>query len=63
MLVVFELDVAPFNALIDIFFLFKSEHMLVELLLKLFVGIVDTELLERILLKYLKSKDVEESNE
>ena len=36
--------------------LFQLEDVLIELLLELLVCIVDTELLERILLKHFKSK-------
>lgn len=38
----------PLNALLSVFFLFEDEHVVVEELLKLLVGEVDTELLEAV---------------
>ena len=46
MLVILELDVTPLNSFIDVLFLLKCEHVLIELLLKLFVGVVDAQLFE-----------------
>ena len=46
MLVVFELDVTPFNSFIDVLFLLQREHVLVKLLLKLFVGVINAKLFE-----------------
>lgn len=42
--------------------LFKLEDVFVEVLLQLFIGIVDTELLKGVLLKNLKAKDVQHAN-
>ena len=63
MLVILELDIAPLNSFIDVFFLLQCEHVLVKLLLKLLIRIIDTQLLERVLGENLKAKDVQKSNE
>lgn len=44
------------------FYLFPSEYVLVEVELDLLVGDVDAELLERVLLEVLKTKDVQDAN-
>jgi len=46
MLVIFERDTLPLYTLLLVLFLLQSKHVLVELLLKLFVCIVDAQLLE-----------------
>lgn len=38
------------------------EDVLVEILLELLIGIVDAELLKRILLEHFKAKDVQHTN-
>ncbi len=43
-------------------YLFQLEDVLVEILLQLLVGIVDAELLKRVLLEDLKPKDIQHSN-
>ena len=58
MLVVFERDALPLYALLLVLFLLESEHVLVELLLELLVGVVDAELLKRVLRENLEPKDV-----
>ena len=63
MLVVFERDALPLNALLLVLFLLESEHVLVELLLKLLVRVVDAELLERVLREDLETKDIKQSDE
>lgn len=42
--------------------LFQLEDVLVEVLLQLLVGVVDAELLKRVLLEHLKPKDVQHSD-
>ena len=42
--------------------LFELEDVLVEVILQVFVGIVDTELLEAIAGKVLEAKDVQHAN-
>ena len=44
-------------------YLFTFEHMFVEILLELLVGIVDAELLEGVLVVHLKTKDVQHSDD
>lgn len=60
--VVLKLDVAPGDCLLLVLLLLGPKHVLVELLVKLLVGIVDAELLERVLLKHLEPIDVEYGN-
>lgn len=45
-----EINECPFNALTLVFFLFKDEHVVIEELLQLLVGEVDTELLKAVVL-------------
>ena len=59
MLVVLELDITPLNSLVDVLFLFQCEHVLVELLLKFFVGVIDAKLFEWIFSEDFEAKDVE----
>ena len=49
-LIVVEVDVIPLDRFSRIFSLFDLENGLVEILLQLFVGIVDTKLLEAVYL-------------
>ena len=58
MLVIFERDTLPLDALLLIFFLLKREHVLIELLLKLLICVVDAQLFERILCEDLETKDI-----
>lgn len=62
MLVVLELDITPLDSFIDVFFLLQCEHVLVELLLKLFICVIDTQLLKRVLGENFEAKDVKKSN-
>lgn len=45
-----EIDEGPINTFLLVFLLFEYEHVMVEELLQLFVGEVDTELLETVVL-------------
>ena len=58
MLVIFERDALPLDALLLILFLLKREHVLIELLLKLFICVVDAQLFKRILCEDLETKDI-----
>ena len=58
MLVVFECDALPLDAFLLVLLLLQCEHVLVELLLELLVGVVDAELLKRVLSENLEPKDV-----
>ena len=62
-LVVVEVDHLPLDPLLDILLLLQLEHVLVELLLQLLVGVVDTELLEGIRLESLEAVNVKDSDE
>ena len=62
-LVIFECDTAPFDTFIHILFLLKSKHMLVELLLQLFICVVNAQLLKRIRCKYFEAKNIKKSDE
>jgi hypothetical protein len=42
--------------------LLKFEYMLVEVILQVFIGIVDAELFETVLVKVLKPKDIQDTN-
>ena len=46
MLVILELDITPLNSFVDVLFLLQCEHVLVELLLKFFVGVINAKLFE-----------------
>ena len=60
MLIVLEWDALPLNALLLVLFLLQSEHVLIELLLKLLVCVVDAELLKGVLIKNLEAEDVKQ---
>ena len=62
MLVVFERDALPLDALLLVLFLLKCKHVLIELLLKLLICVVDTQLLERVLREDLETKDIKQAN-
>jgi len=46
-----EVDERPLDALLLVLLLLQDEHVMVEELLQTFVGVVDTQLLERIVLE------------
>jgi len=58
-----EIDHFPVNAFLDILLLLNNKHVMVEELLELLVDKVDGDLLESVVLKDLKSSDVEHSTE
>jgi hypothetical protein len=43
-----EVDELPFDAFFLVFFLFENEHVMIEELLKTFVGVVDAQLFETV---------------
>lgn len=51
-----EIDEGPLNTLTLVFFLLQDEHVVVEELLQLFVGEVDTKLLEAVVLRFRKGR-------
>ena len=56
-------DEAPFDLLVLVLLLFEGEHVVVEELLQLLVGVVDAQLLERVVLEDLETGNVEHTNE
>lgn len=52
-----EIDEVPLDAFFLVFFLFEDEHGVVEQLLEFLVGVVDTELLERVQLEDFKTEN------
>ena len=62
-LVVVEVDHLPLDPLLDVLLLLQLEHVHVELLLQLLVGVVNAELLKGVHLKSLKAVDVEHPDE
>merc|ERR1719412_759281 len=57
-----EVHVGPVKTLPDVFLLLKGEHVLVEELLELLVDVVDTDLLETVVIKDLKAGNVKHTN-
>merc|ERR1712073_97727 len=57
-----EVNIGPVKTLPDIFLLLKGEHVLVEELLQLLVDVVNTDLLEAIVIKDLKSGNIKHSD-
>ena len=61
-LIIYKFNLLPFDVFLSVLFLFHSEHVLIELLLKFFIGIVNAKLLKAIFFKDFKSKDVKETD-
>merc|ERR1712209_239751 len=57
-----KVNIGPVQAFLDVFFLLKGEHVLVEELLELFIDIVDTDLLESVELKDLETSNIQDTN-
>merc|ERR1711884_355005 len=57
-----EVHIGPVEALLDIFLLLEGEHVLVEELLELLVDVVDTDLLEAVVVEDLKTSNIQDSN-
>merc|ERR1712079_76813 len=57
-----KVNVRPFKTLLDVLFLLKGEHVLVEELLELLVDIVDTDLLEAVVVEDLKTSNIQDTN-
>ena len=62
-LVVTEADWIPLNFLLCVLRLLQLENVLVEEVLQVLVGVVDTQLFEAILLEILEPKDVEDGDD
>merc|ERR1712223_1570710 len=57
-----KVHIGPFNTFLDIFFLLQHKHVLVEELLELLITEVDTNLLKAIVVKDLKTSNVQATN-
>lgn len=58
LVIVFKFDTTPVDTFFRVLLLFFCEHVLVELLLQLFVCVVNVQLLKSIFCENLESKDV-----
>merc|ERR1712016_462918 len=57
-----KVHIGPFNTFPDIFFLLQNKHVLVEELLKLLITEVDTKLFKTIVVKDLKTSNIQATN-
>merc|ERR1719330_1553354 len=57
-----EVDIGPVKTLPDVFLLLKGEHVLVEELLELLVDVVDTDLLEAVVVEDLETSNIEHTD-
>merc|ERR1712223_1123395 len=57
-----EVHVGPVKTLLDIFLLLEGEHVLVEELLELLIDIVDTDLLEAVVVEDLETSNIQDTN-
>merc|ERR1719341_1817037 len=57
-----EVTVGPVKTLLDVLLLLEGEHVLVEELLELLVDVVDTDLLETVVVEDLKTSNIEHTN-
>merc|ERR1712155_352012 len=57
-----EVYIGPVKTLPDIFLLLEGEHVLVEELLELLIDMFETDLLESVVIKNLKSSNIQHSN-
>ena len=62
-LVIHELYLSPLDIFLLVLLLLHGEHVLVELLLQLLIGVVDAQLLETVLLEDLEAKDIQQPDE
>jgi hypothetical protein len=53
-----KVNESPFNSFTSIFLLFEGEHVVIEELLKSFVGIVNAQLFERVNLEDFESRNI-----
>jgi len=58
-----EVDEGPVDLFTEVLFLFELEHVVVEELLELLVGVVDADLLEGVLLEDFETSNIEDTNE
>merc|ERR1719412_3519806 len=57
-----EIHVGPVKTLPDVLLLLKGEHVLVEKLLELLVDVVDTDLLEAVVVEDLETSNIQDTN-
>merc|ERR1711971_1114146 len=57
-----EVNIGPVETLLDVFLLLKGEHVLVEELLELLVDVVDTDLLEAVVVEDLETSNIEHTD-
>merc|ERR550539_1077955 len=57
-----EVNIGPVQTLIDVLLLLEGEHVGVEELLELLVDVVDTDLLEAVVVENLEASDIEDTN-
>ena len=58
-LIIFEGDVLPVDVLVVVFFLFEFENVMNEELLQILVRIIDAQLFETVVLKILKTENIQ----
>ena len=61
-LVVGKVDLVPFDPFPVVLFLLQFEHMADKELLQLLIGVVDAELLKRVMFKLFKTKNIEKAD-
>merc|ERR1711963_177054 len=57
-----KVNIGPIKSFLDIFLLFKGEHVLVEELLELLIDVVDTDLLKGVELEDLETSNIQDTN-
>merc|ERR1719362_2219543 len=57
-----EVNIGPVQTLLDVLLLLEGEHVGVEELLELLVDVVDTDLLEAVVVEDLEASDIEDTN-
>merc|ERR1719422_1753131 len=57
-----KVNISPVQTFLDVFLLFKGEHVLVEELLELLVDIVDTDLFKGVEFENLKTSNIQDTN-
>merc|ERR1712012_791929 len=57
-----KVNIGPIKTLLDVLLLLKGEHVLVEELLQLLIDVVDTDLLEAVVVEDLEAGNIQDSN-
>jgi hypothetical protein len=58
-----EIDEGPVDLFLQVLLLFELEHVVIEELLQLFVGVIDANLLEAVLLEDFETSNIENADE